>query len=153
MRKRGIGILVVLFMLPVGLPATASGADQEWIVVLNPTNRPVPDVATEVANAHRGRVGFVYTTALQGFTLTLPANAVAGLSRNPNVAYIEPMRIVEAVGGKDDAQGGAHLGDERERAKHPGRAPAGAAGALHCEDVFRPLNTRLPSSRRATEWS
>jgi subtilisin family serine protease len=79
------------------LPATAAQVHDEYIVVLKPTSRPVADVASDLANTHSGQIGFVYESALQGFTLRIPQAAANGLARNPNVAYVEPVQEVEAV--------------------------------------------------------
>jgi hypothetical protein len=97
MRNRVLALTVVIATL-ITIPAAAAEPHEEFIVVLNPTNRPVVDVADEVAAAHGGRVGYVYTTALQGFTVSIPEQAAVALSRNPNVAYVEPVRQDEAVG-------------------------------------------------------
>lgn len=95
MRTRLAAVLAVaLATFFLVAPANATPSRSEVIVVLNSTGRPVADVASELARAHSGQVGFVYTTALQGFTLTLPAQAIAGLASNPNVAYVEPIQEV-----------------------------------------------------------
>jgi len=99
MRTRAVGLATAMATLLLAVPAAAAApAHEEFIVVLRPTNRPVAEVATQIAESNEGQVGFVYTHALQGFTISLPAPAAAGLSQNPNVAYIEPVREVEAVG-------------------------------------------------------
>ena len=96
--RRFTVLTTVLALLLIALPAPALSHRTEVIVVLDPVDRPVHEVAEQVAAAHGGEIGFVYTTALQGFTLTLPEAAVAGLERNPRVAYIEPVREVQAFG-------------------------------------------------------
>ncbi|HEX6222320.1 MAG TPA: S8 family serine peptidase, partial [Acidimicrobiia bacterium] len=98
MGKRFLILATALATVLIAVPATAAAPHDEFIVVLEPTQRSVPEVANEIASLHGGEVGFVYTNALQGFTLTIPANAVAGLTRNPRIAYIEPVREVSAVG-------------------------------------------------------
>ena len=98
MRAKTLGLLAVMSMVLAAIPALAAPPHDEFIVVIRPTNRPVADVASEIASSHNGQVGFVYTHALQGFTLTFPSGAIEGLRNNPNVAYIEPVREVEAVG-------------------------------------------------------
>jgi len=98
MGKRFLTLAATAALLLTALPVSAAAQHAEFIVVLEPTRQPVPDVADEMASLHGGDVGFVYTHALQGFTITLPEQAAAGLSRNPRVAYIEPVREVSAVG-------------------------------------------------------
>jgi hypothetical protein len=44
-----------------------------------------------------GHVGYVYANALRGFSITMPRAALAGVARNPRVAYVEediPVGIV-----------------------------------------------------------
>jgi subtilisin family serine protease len=41
-----------------------------------------------------GTVHYRYAHAIKGFAATLPAAAIDGISRNPNVAYIEPDGVV-----------------------------------------------------------
>ena len=98
MRSRVLSVVIVMATLLLAVPAYAAPTHEEFIVVLKPTARPVQQVASEIAGLHGGEVEFVYQNALQGFTVTLPSNAVLGLSQNPKVAYIEPVREVQAVG-------------------------------------------------------
>ncbi|HXV73063.1 MAG TPA: S8 family serine peptidase [Acidimicrobiia bacterium] len=97
MGKRILTLATTVAMLLVAIPASALAQHEEYIVVLQHTERPVPDVANEIAKAHGGEVGFVYTHALQGFTISVPEHAAAGLSRNPRVAYVEPVVEVSAT--------------------------------------------------------
>lgn len=74
-----------------GLPAFAGQNDRERvIVVLEPGDTPVREVADRLMAEHGGSRGFVYQHALRGFSAELPAAAVAELARNPEVAYIDP---------------------------------------------------------------
>jgi PKD repeat protein len=98
MRSRLTTLLVAIATLLISVPAAAEGPSQEYVVVLNPTNASVADAAREIAGQHQGKVGFVYTTALQGFTITVPEQAAIALEQNPQVAYVEPVHQVEAVG-------------------------------------------------------
>jgi len=98
MGKRFLTLAAAVATLLMAIPAAASPQHDEYIVVLKSTHRPVVDVAHELAGSHGGEVGFVYTNALQGFTMTVPEQAVVGLSRNPRVAYVEPVQEVAAVG-------------------------------------------------------
>jgi subtilisin family serine protease len=97
-RKRILVPLLVASLILLGFPASGAPVIEEYIVVLRPTGTTVSGVANEIASAHGGSVGFVYSEALEGFTLTLPSSAVAGLSRNPLVQYIEPVQAVFATG-------------------------------------------------------
>jgi PKD repeat protein len=46
-------------------------------------------VAEDVAARANGRLGFVYDRVLQGFSITMPRAAVAGIARDPRVDYVE----------------------------------------------------------------
>lgn len=98
MGKRFLTLAATAALLLTAVPVSAASQHGEYIVVLEPGDRPVPDVANEIAEAHGGDVGFVYTHALRGFTVSIAEQAVRGLSRNPHVAYVEPVREVQAVG-------------------------------------------------------
>lgn len=100
MRSRLITLTTIVAMVLLTIPAAAAGPNDEYIVVLKPSNDNVADVAREIARQYGGEIGFVYTHALDGFTLEIPSHAAAGLSQNPNIAYIEPMREVSVVGSQ-----------------------------------------------------
>ncbi len=97
-KRRTLTLATVLATFLLAVPAPAASPHTEVIVVLEQTDRHVAEVAEEMAQAHSGQIGFVYTTALQGFTLTLPEQALRGLEASPHVAYVEPVQQVEAVG-------------------------------------------------------
>ncbi len=74
-----------------------------YIVVLNddvvPSDAPlevrrarITAIANSHAQAHLGRVGFVYETALKGYSIELPNEAAAvALSKNPQVKWVEEV--------------------------------------------------------------
>ncbi|MFQ5966403.1 MAG: S8 family serine peptidase, partial [Acidimicrobiia bacterium] len=78
-------------------PVVASAPLERVIVVLHPEVNLPEDVALQVANVMDGNVGFVYHHALNGFSLELPAAAVAALEQSPLVAYVEPDIEVSVV--------------------------------------------------------
>ena len=82
----------------ISIPAIAAGPHREYVVVLHPTNETVADIAREVAARHGGEVGFVYTAALQGFTISVPEQAAIALEGNPQVAYVEAVQDVQVTG-------------------------------------------------------
>lgn len=99
MTSRRVAIALLAFStILIGLPAYSRPDLSEYVVVLEPTEREVADVANELARSHNGKVGFVYTAALQGFTIALPAAAVNGIARNPSVSYVEPVQEIQAFG-------------------------------------------------------
>lgn len=101
MTRRAVHVVLVSVVMVTGLMASsagasAGGAQQSYIVVLEPGTRNVPQVATDLARAHGGKVGFVYEHALEGFSATISAQGAAALARNPRVAYVNENRAVWA---------------------------------------------------------
>lgn len=101
--KRTLVVLVVLaFTVSVSSTAAAKGeapilhADSQtaipgrYIIVFQP-GTPAAEVnaAAENARGRGGQVDFVYDAALIGFAGNFPEQAIAGLSHNPNVQFIE----------------------------------------------------------------
>ena len=94
--KRGFLSLAILgFCAGTGpsalfdLAASAAPPQDRYIVVLNADGGFPEDVAADVALRTNGRVGYVYETVLQGFSITMPRAARAGVARDPRVAYVE----------------------------------------------------------------
>ncbi|HUG31700.1 MAG TPA: S8 family serine peptidase, partial [Acidimicrobiia bacterium] len=98
MHNRLLTLLAATALLFAAIPALAASPHRDYVVVLHPTSEAVPEVAQQLASQHDGEIGFIYTTALQGFTLTIPEQAAIALQRNPSVAYVEPVREVQTTG-------------------------------------------------------
>ncbi len=83
--------LVLTLLLIATLPAIAAPAEREsYIVVLHDSEESPAAAASGIAAQVGGQVGFVYQHALKGFSIQVPAQAVAALERNPKVKYVEP---------------------------------------------------------------
>jgi len=76
----------------VGSAAAQPAAAETYVVVLRPDAGDVPGVANGLARAHGGTVGFIYTHALRGFSVRVPAAGAAGIAHSPGVAYVEADR-------------------------------------------------------------
>lgn len=68
-----------------------------------------PGLARRLAAANGGEVGYVYTTAMKGFSAQLTPAAAAALARNPNVEAIE----LDGVVSIEATQSGATWGLDR----------------------------------------
>jgi subtilisin family serine protease len=80
-----------------------------------PSQRPVVAAAArELAQAHGGRVTFVYQHALKGFAVRLAPGRADALARDPRVAYVEPDRTVHAVVSQTPATWGLDRIDQRD---------------------------------------
>lgn len=57
----------------------------------------VTSIANTLAAAHAGQVGFIYETALKGFSVELPNESAAiAVSKNPQVNWVEEVGVVHA---------------------------------------------------------
>ncbi len=61
----------------------------QFIVVLNDDVSNPRGVAAELARAHGLSLGFTYSRVIKGFSAQVPAQALAALSLDPRVAYVE----------------------------------------------------------------
>jgi subtilisin family serine protease len=76
-------------LLQLTLAATAAPPERSsYIVVLHDTETSPAAAAREIAGKTGGEVGYVYQHALKGFSITVPAQAAAGLRNNPRVKYV-----------------------------------------------------------------
>jgi hypothetical protein len=89
-----------------------------YIVVFKDDVRGTRALAADLARQVRGEVGFVYETAIQGFSITLPVQAseraIEGLKNNPNIAYIEQDQVVYASSIQTNATWGLDRSDQRD---------------------------------------
>lgn len=96
----------------------------QYIVVLQPAelraaNDPngqavsAADFAAATVAAYGGEILFTYEVALSGFAAQLPDAAVAELQANPNVAYLEPNRVVTLDATQSPATWGLDRIDQR----------------------------------------
>jgi len=85
---------VALLTAIISAPAAAQAPTfNTYVVVLDPGVANVRETADGIAQAHGGEVGFVYEHALRGFSIRVPAQAAAGIARNPDVAYVEADQV------------------------------------------------------------
>jgi len=80
---------------PAPAPLLAAGAQDQslrdrYIVVFKPSVRDVDATVDRMAREHGiGQVHYRYRAALRGFAASVPAQALEGLRRNPNVEFVE----------------------------------------------------------------
>ena len=81
----------------VALPtASAASADRtgSYIVITDGLAAPIAELARDLG----GEIGFVYTDALQGFSVTLPVTAAPALAALPGVSAVEADSVMRATG-------------------------------------------------------
>jgi aqualysin 1 len=84
-----------------------------YIVVLKPSAGPPAEVAAELSSRFGGQLEYVYSHALRGFALTLPAEAIDGISHNPQVDFVEADGVVTADTTQSNATWGIDRIDQR----------------------------------------
>ena len=58
-------------------------------------------IANSHAKAHHGRIGFIYETAIKGYSIELPNEAAAiALSQDPQVKFIEEEGLLQVMDDK-----------------------------------------------------
>src|SRR5215212_4100796 len=116
MRKQAaLGIL--FFFLAASLFAGGNGdlrknehaLEDKYIVVFEDFVTDVRGTANALAHVHGGAVGYIYESAVKGFSVTLPAHAAKALAGHAEVQYVEEDGVVTA----DTTQSGATWGLDR----------------------------------------
>ncbi len=99
---------------PLFSASNAGGVQRnEYIIVFRDDVRDVPGLARALLTQHGGTIGFTYTSAIKGFSATLPDAAVIAIERNPNVAYIEAVIEVSISATQTGATWGLDRIDQR----------------------------------------
>ena len=116
--KKALCLIVVLLAMTGGVtvaqqPERPQVVPGHYIVVFADTVADVPGLAYGLAAAHGRSPRFIYEHALKGFAAELPDQAVEALSRNPNVAYIEPDSVVWAIATQSSPTWGLDRIDQR----------------------------------------
>jgi len=107
-----VRLCIVAALVAVSLAAVAAAEPptrSSYIVVLTPDAGPPEAVAAELSSRFGGELSHVYSNALRGFAVTLPAQAAAQLSRDPRIASVEADGVMTA----DTTQTGATWGIDR----------------------------------------
>jgi subtilisin family serine protease len=125
-----LGISALALAMTAGLaslsaPASAQGRPDfaygrsapisgQYIVVFKKDVQNPASEAAQIARGAGGSVKHVYTSALKGFSASLPAAALEGVRRNPNVDYIEQDQTVSLNATQSPATWGLDRVDQRD---------------------------------------
>ncbi|MDT7550694.1 MAG: hypothetical protein QOE84_3088, partial [Actinomycetota bacterium] len=119
------------------LPGSAASATDasSYVVRLAPGAGSVRSVVDTLVQRYGGTVGFTYTTALRGFSVTLPQADAQRLASDPLVAAVTPDQVVTI----NDVQSGAQYDLDRidqRSATLDGKYTYGATGSgVHAYDI------------------
>src|SRR5919199_6171454 len=94
-------LAATLLVAGVALTQTQPKADDagRYIVVLDNSVDHPSQVASGIEQRHEGLdVGYVYDSALEGFSAEIPEEDLAAVRANPQVDYVEPDGRVHALG-------------------------------------------------------
>ena len=108
-------LLVVLAATPVTAAAPSSRASESVIVVFRDRVADAPALAHQLGRQYGFAPLLVYQHALKGFAASLPSGAVAALSHDPNVAWVEADGPVWLVTDQAPATWGLDRIDEKFR--------------------------------------
>lgn len=97
----------------------APGTFRRYVVVFKPTVGKPAEQAAELMNGRGGQIGFTYSHAVKGFSVTLPDAAadafLMAMQNNPNVDYVEvdkPMSLSQTM--QTNAVWGLDRADQRD---------------------------------------
>ena len=117
MKTRMTALAVFVGALLLAAPA-AGRVEQDpraaYIVVLD-ANANAPDVAAQHARRFGADISYVYTNALKGYAALLPAGAVEGIARSPQVAWVEADGVATADATQTSPPWGLDRIDQRTR--------------------------------------
>ena len=136
MRTPALALLAVPALagaMALSSPATASDS-ASYVVRLAPSAVSVPTLEHTLLSRYGGQLGFTYTTALRGFSVTLPSTAASRLAADPLVAAVTRDQRVTV----DTVQSGAQYDLDRtdQRSGTDGSYTYNATGAgVHAYDI------------------
>jgi subtilisin family serine protease len=110
---------LAVFVGALLLAAPAAGRVEQdsraaYIVVLD-ANANASDVAAQHARRYGAEISHVYTNALKGYAAVLPAGAVEGIARSPQVAWVEADGVATADATQTSPPWGLDRIDQRSR--------------------------------------
>ncbi|HKP30060.1 MAG TPA: S8 family peptidase, partial [Gemmatimonadales bacterium] len=104
----GMGLLAACYTEPPAsapteqspAPLLAVGQNQipdRYIVVFKSAANDVDRTTEDVVRGSGAQVHYRYRAVIHGFAATIPAAALEGIRRNPNVEYVEPDGVAQAI--------------------------------------------------------
>ena len=111
MKKVAMFLLIAVFSMSAfagtgDLRRSDNPIQGQYIVVLEDFITDIPGAVQALSRVHGGEVGYIYDTALRGFSIRLPEPAARALARDPYVKYVEEDGEVEAIASQTISDSG-----------------------------------------------
>ncbi|MBW3563151.1 MAG: S8 family serine peptidase [Acidobacteria bacterium] len=85
----------------------------QYIVVFNDDVANPAAEARALASTHAGTIGYIYSSAIKGFSIRLSAEMAEKMAADPRVAYVEQDSMVRVVATQSNATWGLDRVDQR----------------------------------------
>ncbi len=139
MRNRTLALLTAALVGPMAaaLPAAPASAAEtsSYVVQLAPGTGAVSTVVDALVQRYGGSVGFTYTTALRGFSVSMPAADAARLAADPLVAAVTPDQVVTINDVQANAQYDLDRIDQRSATLDHNYTYNATGAGVHAYDI------------------
>jgi subtilisin family serine protease len=138
-RNRTLALLTAAVVGPMAalLPAGSASAAEtsSYVVQLAPGTGPVAAVVGTLVQRYGGAVGFTYTTALRGFSVSLPAADASRLAADPLVAAVTPDQTITVNDVQPNAQYDLDRIDQRSATLDHNYTYNATGSGVHAYDI------------------
>ena len=139
MRTRTLALLTAAVVGPIAaaMPAAPASAAETsaYVVRLAPGTGPVAAVVDTLVERYGGAVGFTYTTALRGFSVSLPAADASRLAADPLVSAVTPDQAVTVNDVQSKAQYDLDRIDQRSATLDHAYTYNATGSGVHAYDI------------------
>jgi subtilisin family serine protease len=138
-RNRTLALLTAALVGPMAamLPAGAASATDtsSYVVRLAPGTGAVAAVVDTLVQRYGGTVGFTYTTALRGFSVSLPAADASRLAADPLVQAVTPDQKITITDVQANAQYDLDRIDQRSATLDHNYTYNATGAGVHAYDI------------------
>ena len=125
--RRTAGAVIAATTLLAMLPAGAGAAEKRaairpvgeavpgsYVVMLGSEVTDVARLATRLARVHGGELGYIYSHAIEGFSIEIDRAGALAIAADPRVALVEQDAVVHAVATQANPPYGLDRTDQRD---------------------------------------